>query len=302
MIKILYGARESQNSKIQLQRILDNNTNFDYKIAAYKNHCPNVNLDITLDIFKKENNKAFEIFLEQVNYFKPDVVISDLEYFTSKAAIKLKIPLIQCTNYIHQFVTSKKNNVMHNYKFPKQDDFIHKSDYIFLYSHFGDVEYEFKIRDKCEWIRPYYKLGKDSVVCKHNLLAALFNNDKNIYKILNDYEDCVVFNNYILENYKNITLKSFDDIDEYYCNLKNSESFICRGDPVFLDDAYYNGKHSYIILDKKTSENIATYELAKKLGHGTLFSQFKPVYSKPDFIPNYNDILFFDDKLTRILR
>ena len=113
MLKILYAAANNQNAKIQLSRFMEAIKGKPYivKVAAYKKSSPEMNIDWTLDcllnIFEPEHisldNDNFQTYYEQVKYFNPDLIISDLEYFTSYIANVLNITLWQCSSSIINF-------------------------------------------------------------------------------------------------------------------------------------------------------------------------------------------------------
>jgi hypothetical protein len=117
-IKILYAAGNTSNSKIQLSRFLKAIADKPYtiKVAAYKNSSPSIHIDWTLDyllnIFDNNhinlNNDSFRIYLDQIKLYNPDLIISDLEYFTSYAANLLDITLWQCSSSIINFALDKK--------------------------------------------------------------------------------------------------------------------------------------------------------------------------------------------------
>ena len=77
------------------------------KIAAYKISTPkDINIDWTLDallnIYRPNllslNNDNLGIYFEQIKNYAPDLVISDLEYFTSYLASLMNVPLWQCSS------------------------------------------------------------------------------------------------------------------------------------------------------------------------------------------------------------
>jgi hypothetical protein len=121
MLKILYAASENENAKIQLARFMQamEGKPFIVKVAAYKKSSPPINIDWTLDclknIFKPDyvtlDNDNFITYFNQVKYYKPDLIISDLEYYTSHIANVLNTTLWQCSSSIINFALSS------NYKY-----------------------------------------------------------------------------------------------------------------------------------------------------------------------------------------
>lgn len=281
MINILYAASDLENSKIQLSRFLKASENkaYNIKIAAFKKSAPkNVHIDWTLDAlldFFKPNtwsleNPNFHIYYEQVKSFKPDLIISDMEYFTSYVANTLNIPLWQCSSSLINYgiLKGKKYNLglWGKYSFIIQQNalnrqqrdryIIENSNKIFIYSHFGDLFPSPELNKNFEWIRPYHSIGKVSIPCEHNIVAGMLANDKKIFSLLNKYKDSVAFSEFELENYENILLKSMTNQEEYFCNLRNSNLFLCQGQTSFLADAFYNNKYSIVIPNFKDNECI----------------------------------------------
>jgi uncharacterized protein (TIGR00661 family) len=289
MIKILYAAGQTGNSKIQLNRFASeiNNTDNIVKFAAFNKYSGDTpvdwSLDCLLNIFKPEyisvDNENFHIYFEQIKSFAPDLIISDLEYFTSHIAITLNIPLWQCSSSLINIGIShyEKYNlgIFKNYAYllhkrPKHNariaNIIDNSDHNFIYSHLGDVDNAPKLKDNFEWIRPYTNIGKISKPCSHNIIAGLNRNNKKIFNVLQKYNDCIVFSDFCDEYYPNLLLKDINNSEEYFCNLKNSNIFICEGQSSFLSDAYYNDKYSLVMTDFNDLECIINSIYSESLG------------------------------------
>lgn len=300
MIKILYAAGNNVGSKIQLDRFLTavKNKPFIIKVAAYKKSNPyNVNIDWTLDcllnMFKPEHisldNENFSTYFEQVKYYNPDLIISDLEYFTSYVANYLNITLWQCSSLLinHAIHNDYKYNLglFKNYSFilnrkPIQTqrivNIIDNSNYNLVYSHFGDTTHPPILKDNYKWVRPYHGIGKIYKPCCHNVIASMTNNNKHILNILKKYPDSVSFSEVPEEFYKNVTMKNHSNQEEYACNVKNSALFLCEGQTSFLADAFYNGKYSVILNNLKDAESITNSIFSEHLNLSTI------IYSEED--------------------
>lgn len=296
MLKILYAAGNSSGAKIQLSRFLTAMAGkpFIIKIAAYKKSSPcGQNIDWTLDclpnIFRPDHisleNENFETYYQQVKYYNPDLVISDLEYFTSCVANDLNITLWQCSSLLLNFGIDQKYNLglFKNFSYLLQRNnafrtqriinLLDNSNCNFIYSHFGEAENTFPLKANFEWIRPYYSIGKVSVPCQHHVVAAVPGNEKKILSFLQQQNDVVVFTEFSQEKYTNLWLKDIADTDEYFCNLKNCDFFACEGQSSFLSDAFYNKKYSMIITDFHDLECVANSLSSKHLGLGSMISQ-----------------------------
>lgn len=277
-MKILYAASNNENAKIQLLRFLRaiEGKPYTVKVAAYKRSSPNVNIDWTLDclqnIFKPDHisldNDNFQTYFDQVKYFAPDLIISDMEYFTSYIAGVLGVALWQCSSSLINFAVTdqekynlglfkrysfllEKNNPL---KTQRQVNVIDNSNCNFVYSHLGDCESPPTLKDGFEWVRPYHTVGKDSVPCRHNLVSGMLRNNKSIFNLLRRYPDSVAFTEFCQEQHTNLLLKDIENQEEYFCNLKNSNLFICEGQTSFLADAFYNNKYSVVMPNFKDLE------------------------------------------------
>lgn len=291
-MKILYAASNNQNAKIQLSRFMKaiQGKPYNVKVAAYKSSSPNINIDWTLDcllnIYKPEHisldNDNFQTYYEQVKYFNPDLIISDLEYFTSHIANVLNITLFQCSSSIINFglnPTYKYNlGVFKKYAYTFNKNPIQTQRFInilensncnFVYSHFGDMDSPPLLKENFEWIRPYHSIGNNYVPCQHNIVAASLDNNKKIVALLKEHQDSVYFSEFCDELYNEISLKDIRNQDEFYCNLRNSNLFVCEGQTSFLADAFYNSKYSIVLPDLEDPECVLNSTISERLNLST---------------------------------
>lgn len=286
MLKILYAGNDNLNSKIQLNRFLKaiDGEKYLIKIAAYKKSSPNCNIDWTLDplhnFFDKEkiylDNEYFITYYNQIKYYNPDIIISDLEYFTSYIANDLGITLWQYSssmlNYGLTWSAKYNVNLFSKYAFifnrrsnQKYVNILDNSNLNLVCSHFGDTEDPPELKENFEWIRPYHSIGFPSIPCRHNIVAGLLSNNKKCYKYLNKSNDCVVFSTYNKEKYSNLIIKDIDNEEEYACNLKNCNLFFCEGQTSLLADAFYNNKFSVVAPNLNDPECIINSMYSEKL-------------------------------------
>jgi uncharacterized protein (TIGR00661 family) len=286
MLKIVYAANNTLNSRIQLNRFLNAVKDKPYiiKVAAYKQSSPHINIDWTLNclhnIFDKDksylDNEYFINYYNHIKYFAPDLIISDLEYFTSVIANNLDITLWQCSSSMLNYglTWAEKYNVSlySQYSFllnrrsnQKYVNILDNSNLNLVYSHFGDTKIPPTLKDNFEWIRPYHYLGHKSIPCQHNVVAALLSNNKKIYHNLNKVNDSVVFSSFTLEKYLNLTIKDIDNEAEYACNLKNCNLFLCEGQTSFMADAFYNNKFTAVMPNLHDAECIINSMYSEKL-------------------------------------
>jgi uncharacterized protein (TIGR00661 family) len=327
MYKILYAASRNQNSKLQLARFIEAIKDKPYliKVAAYKDFCPNIHIDWTLDALAIMSNKyeihtgsynySYITYVDQIKYFKPDLIISDLEFFTSYAANLLNITLWQCSPSIVNFAFTKKQKYnmsifkQFSYVFNRNPNHVQRlinildnSNRKLVYSHLGDFESPPEIQESFQWVRPYHKVGKNSITCQHNIMVASLKNNKDILKkVIND-NDVVYFSENTEENYNNITFKNIYDEQEYYCNLKNSNIFVCEGQTTFLSDSFYNGKKPFIVTDYDDPECLINSAISEKLDFNNDFnSSSTSNHYMPTLKPSINFLdeeidIFFDLK------
>ena len=290
------------------------------KIAAYKISSPtNCPIDWTLDclqnIFKPEHlsldNDNYTIYLDQIKSYKPDLIISDLEFFTSHAANVLNIPLWQCSSSIINFALTKQYKydlgyftkyAYLSYRNPTQVQWllniIDNSDRKFVYSHLGDSSQSPELKPGYEWIRPYYQIGKSSPPCQHQVVAGTLKSNKKIINLLRQYSDSVYFMESPCESYPNPQIKDLNNQEEYFCNMTNSPTFVCEGQTSFLADAFYSGKRATVWPDFEDAECVLNSLISEKLGHSTtIYSSDEPI-SCSFITPNYrNDISFLHQKI-----
>ena len=303
MLKILYAASNNENAKIQLARFIKAMVGKPViiKVAAYKKSSPkgtpiNWTLDCLLNIFNPEHisldNDNLKTYFDQVKYFAPDLVISDLEYFTSYVANELNITLWQCSSSIINFALTQKYKYdlgvfsKYAYLFNKNPvhtqrivNIIDNSNCNFVYSHFGDTGSAPALKESFEWIRPYHSLGKKYIPCQHNIIAVLIHNNKTVLDLLKTYPDSVIFSEFEDEVYDNLLVKNIGNEEEYFCNLKNSNLFVSEGQTSFLADAFYNENYSVVLPNMEDPESVINSTISEKLKLSTSIYQPEDLYS-----------------------
>lgn len=325
MLKILYAASNNQNASIQLSRFIEasRNLSFKLKIAAYKKSYPyNSYVDWTLDslinILNTENvsldNDNYRIYYEQVIQYSPDLIISDLEYYTSTIAMDLDIPLWQCSSsFLNMGLYPKdkySSGIFTNYSYlfnknpsvnKRLINLIDNSNYNLVYSHFGDCNNPPLLKKNFNWVRPYHSVGKRSKPCRHNIVAITLEQNKSTLALLKKEDDCVIFNSgNILEQYDNIMIKDIKDTDEYFCNIYNSNHFINEGQTSFLADAFYNNKFSLVKLNHSDPESVLNSLLSEKIGLSKTITSFDSK-NKLDFDVKDNNIPYLHEYIYNIL-
>lgn len=325
ILKILYSASNNYNARIALARFLKAiNPKHQIKIAAYIKSSPkNVNIDWTLNcllnIYKPDvislKNDNLNIYFEQVKAFAPDLIISDLEYFTSYIANVLNIKLWQCSSSLINYALTKKEKynlgLFKHYSYLLNRDMqdtqrtinlIDNSDCNFVLSHYGDTINPPAISGSFEWIRPYHQVARPYIPCQHNIVASLHNSNKKIINVLKKQEDGVVFMESCAEKYPNLLVKDIGNEEEYYCNLGNSNLFVCQGQGSFLADAFYNKKFSLIYPDYDDTESVINSQLSQKFGLGKIMTYEDNIKETSilDVLPENNNIKQLHQKIEEI--
>jgi uncharacterized protein (TIGR00661 family) len=277
-MKILYAASNRKGASLQLNRFLKSitGTAHQVKIAAYRDaRCIRPIdwiLNALLDMLRPERcyvskNSVLETYYDQVKYFSPDLIVSDLEPFTSHIAEALNIPIWQVSPLLlyPALVDKVMLGVKKNYAaifnhtkiiYKQIQNFIYNADRRLIYSHLGDTNSSLRLKNNFEWVRPYHIIGEQSIVAHHNIVALAPTNYKNILRFLNKKSDIILFANFIEAKYSNMTLKNIDDVSEYACNLRNCNYFINQGFADLIADAFYNQQFSWVIPDFTDAESV----------------------------------------------
>lgn len=314
-LKILYATGENSNGRIALSRFMKavQDTPHIIKIAAFKKSSPkNMSIDWTLNclhnIFDPKidmlDNEYFITYYEQVKSFNPDLIISDLEYFTSYIGNILNTTVWQCSSSMLNFALphSEKYNTglakyIHLLKYDNNQKIVNileNSNYNFVYSHFGDLQNRPKLKDNFKWVRPYHVAGKKYIPCQHNVVAGLLSNNKQILSLLKKYPDSVVFTEFYKEQYSHLALKDIGDYDEYACNLRNCCFFVCEGQTSFLADAFYNNKQAVVLPDFYDVECVINSIFSEKLKLSkTMYGNEIQLEGSEDISHSYRDDVKF---------
>lgn len=314
-MKILYAASNNTNARIQLSRFLRamQGSVHHIKVAAYKQSSPKlINIDWTLNcllnLYKPElinlDNDNLQIYFEQVKYYAPDLIISDLEYFTSYIAQVLNIHIWQCSSSLINFGLDRheKYNLgaFKHYAHAINRDERHRQRLInlldnsngnFIYSHFGDTAQSPQLQSGYQWVRPYHQMGKSSIPCRHHLVAGISGNNKQVLGLLKRQADSVAFTDFQGEKHQSVLVKDIGNEEEYFCNLKNSPLFLCQGQTSFLADAFYNDKYALIYPDYQDVEAIINSCVSQHLQLGQIINLTDDLEAYIDRVaqPYYND-------------
>jgi hypothetical protein len=185
MLKILYAADNRSTSFYTLKRFLDTYKRYyDIKVAAYSKSIGNLNanwnLDALLDFTGKSKgitfkNTNFPLYVREVKRFNPNLIISDVEVYSSYVALELGIPVWQVSPLLLYYGLPDKGSLYKYYSgvFSKDIDrnkyinyIMSNSDKRFILSHIGDLMDRPDIDPAYEWVRPNYQ----TISNEHNLI------------------------------------------------------------------------------------------------------------------------------------
>ena len=287
-MKILYAADNRIGSRFQLKRFIESikYKNIDLRIAAYKRSLGDINADYMLDSLLNitnpeeiSHNGNFYYYSKEIQRYAPDLIISDLEIYTSIIALDLNINLWQFSPnnlyYALPYNILYKLKIHKNYfhlvdGYHKKSNFfkniINNSSRKFVLSHLADTEHNNLLSASFEWARPNFVLGDGNK--KNNRLIVLPKFNKNLVDKLNN-DDSVMVSFFKHDNFTGI--KNINTI-EYFKYLDNCNCLITDGTAVFLADAFYNQKYCISVPRYDDIETILGSILNKYCGLGCLLN------------------------------
>ena len=151
----------------------------DIKISAFSKSMGNLDIDYNLDCLLNFSNPTgnitfndnYSFYFNEIKRFSPDLIISDLEVYTSIIALEMSKPLWQVSpvllytgagNDAHYANSIRLNNsYLINRTFTKKSHInfvINNSDKKLIYSHLCDIKSAPTLSKSYEWIRPEFQL------------------------------------------------------------------------------------------------------------------------------------------------
>jgi hypothetical protein len=177
MLKILYAADNRPSSFYNLKRFLDSYTKYySIKVAAYSSSIRGINvnwnLDALLDFTGKSKgitfkNTNFALYIREVKRFMPDLIISDLDIYTSYIGLELGVPVWQVSPLLLYYGAPDKASMYKYYSGVLSKDIdrnkyvsyvIGNSDKRLVLSHMGDVPDRPNLSEGYDWVRPNYNI------------------------------------------------------------------------------------------------------------------------------------------------
>jgi len=316
--KILYALSDNPESVEICRRFLEfSNSAYNIKIAAYcKSSMPfyvDWNLEACEKFYGKKsfspNNQNFEIYFNQVKNFNTDLIICDLEKYTTYISNILNITTWQLSPFLlyDQVRDSIKFNKYYRESFSRtfgREDksinnfLVKQNEHKIIYTNL--VDYDSSILKEADAVRPYFYLGKKSIPCRHNFVTVTDNLKAINFSKL--YSDGVIFSKYN-EDYNNLIAKDYYNSQDYSCNIYNSEFVISDGDINFLSDAFYNNKFCFIFPQFNYLSNIVNSFTSQHFGLSKVLFNYKKINIE-DEIKNFsyeinNKYLFLHEKINK---
>lgn len=211
MLKILYAADNRPSSFYSLKRFLDVYGKFyDIRIAAYTKSVGNLvvnwNLDALLDFRGKcanisLRNSNYALYAREIRRFAPNLVISDLEIYTSNIAIDAGIHVWQVSPLLLYYGTEDKLNIYKYYgaTFFKDTGRLQYTNYILnnsskrlVFSHLSDLHNRPILKNSYEWVRPNYELLETNTLLtlRGDEISLADSYYSNLYNVIDtDYTD-----------------------------------------------------------------------------------------------------------------
>ena len=285
-MRILYAANNNFNSYFQLKRFISSikHKDIEIKVAGYKSSMGDLNIDYTLDALLNFTNPDanisfngnYTLLYHEIKRFSPDLIISDLEIYTSIIASEMNIPLWVVSPFLLYIALYKKTlynisiNKKYSYLFTKNfrkksflNFIIKNADRRFIVSHLCDTNIEFDLKEGFEFVRPDFVLA-DNISNTIDYVIVAKNNKKiiDIYK----NENAVMLTDYIYEQYKQLKLYSMYNETQYKYLLGKTKNIICDGNELIASDAFYNEKDCIYHPDYNDILSIAISNINKYYG------------------------------------
>ena len=278
-MKVLYAASPGYDSYLQLSRFLQHSRNCPYevRVAGYRDGLLNCTADYTLDSLlgfygrlKDKSKFKTDRYLQEVQAYDPDLIISDFDYYTSYVAAELAIPLWIVSSFatFSALPFDQKNDLkiyrqykqlfVNKQKLDNHTFQIQSADARFAYSFLGDVEGAPTLEKDFYWVRPYHV--QSDVKSESRFVASLSHTDKqfiNYFQNLNpkiyaetDYEGYLPFDR------------------QYDVDVVNSYMTFSRGETSFIADAFYNNKYTLVYPNYYSRKSIINSRLIERYGIG----------------------------------
>lgn len=244
------------------------NTVYENNTARYKKTFIYNMKDAPSDL-KNNINKMYKL----ARKFKPNLIISDFEFYANLLSHILRIPLLSIDNM--HVITEAKYDSPNKYAKDKLfaeavvHAFIQKADRTLIYSYFFP---ELKYKKTTKYVDPIirddiYKLKP--TVGKHILVYQTSNSNSQLMKLLknNPEQEFVVYGFHKDKKEDNVLFRSFNE-KILYNDFKNAKCVITNGGFSFITEALQLEKPVLSIPVNKQYEQILNAMFIERLGYG----------------------------------
>ncbi|MBQ6219482.1 MAG: glycosyltransferase [Methanosphaera sp.] len=244
------------------------NTVYENNTARYKKTFIYNMKDAPSDL-KNNINKMYKL----ARKFKPNLIISDFEFYANLLSHILRIPLLSIDNM--HVITEAKYDSPNKYAKDKLfaeavvHAFIQKADRTLIYSYFFP---ELKYKKTTKYVDPIirddiYKLKP--IVGKHILVYQTSNSNSQLMKLLknNPEQEFVVYGFHKDKKEDNVLFRSFNE-KILYNDFKNAKCVITNGGFSFITEALQLEKPVLSIPVNKQYEQILNAMFIERLGYG----------------------------------
>ncbi|MCD7781987.1 MAG: glycosyltransferase [Methanosphaera sp.] len=248
------------------------NTVYDNNVADYSKTFVNNMKDVPIDL-RDNLNKMYKI----AKNFKPDLVISDFEFYANLLAHIINVPLLSIDN--QHVLTEAKYDVDEKYALDKLTSqavvhaFIQRPNKILIYSYFHPP---IRNNTKTEYVDPLirediYQLKPR--VKDYILIYQTSQSNTKMFDLLKktDYE-YIVYGFNKDEKDENILYREFSE-KQLYEDFKDARCVITNGGFSFISEALQLEKPILSIPVKKQFEQILNAIYIEKLGYGKYYEE-----------------------------
>ena len=310
-MKLLYALSPSSEANLRLLRFLKAiiGQNHTIKIAAYRSSIGFIKADWTLDALHDPHNLEFypldsetlKLYRKQVEYFAPDLILSDMEIFTAEVAISIGIPFRLIGSWLMHFGMMQDGmRLRHatarypvlapsNPNIKRLSYLTHNAECNLVYSHLCDLSEAPILKSNFFWVRPYHCRGNTNPLCQHNLIGVSAWGHKPLVHYLQEHGNDNVFFTHLTHEKFDLPIKDLNSETEYACNLANCRAVVCRGEPDILADAYYNGRAVALLPDFTDPATLYGMAITEKYQLGQVLYDTEITPELPEFtIPTLN--------------
>lgn len=306
LMKILYSINKGFDSYLQLYRFLQYVPNsIEVRVAGYHSSLNDISADYTIDALfdfygKIRTGTIFsricQRFIDEIATYQPDLIINDLDFFTSYAAVELDIPYWLVSPFLFYFAASKalKDRLavgqQYRYILSRQKNFhryafqMENAERRLITSYLGDVAMGPEPSLGFEWVRPYYvdtsqigalqnsKFDGQTEPKSHPGFLGMFSRlDKPLVRQIQllggELEYPRIYSPNSFETFKGLEHRDIHDLS-YAEDLRRSYLCFNSGETSFVSDAFYSGKFSLAFPNLESAEAVVNSHAIEYFGIG----------------------------------